>query len=73
MSFEFFQHYDHFKTVAQTKRRLQQVFDEILPLTAEVAVEAWRLDGRCYLRHVQQNRLRQAPLYDLVDLDVIVL
>lgn len=44
VSFEFFQHYDRLKVVAQTKQKLQQVFDEVLPFTAEVAVEAWRIN-----------------------------
>jgi len=44
VSFEFFQHYDRLEVVVQTRQKLQQVFDEILPFTAEVAVEAWRLD-----------------------------
>ena len=44
VSFEFLQHYDQRKAVTQTKRKLQQIFDEILPFTTEVAVEAWRIN-----------------------------
>ena len=45
VSFEFFQHYDQLKAVTQTKQKLQQIFDEILPFTTEVAVEAWRINN----------------------------
>jgi len=43
--FEFFQHYSRMEVVAQTKQKLLDVFDETLPFTAEVAVEAWRINN----------------------------
>ena len=33
VSYEFYRHYDSFEVVTDTKRRLESVFDEILPLT----------------------------------------
>lgn len=52
VSFEFFQHYDDLTVVSQTQRRLHDVFDEILPFTDDVAVEAWRINDRLLTQEI---------------------
>ncbi|MCU4716597.1 type II toxin-antitoxin system VapC family toxin [Halapricum hydrolyticum] len=57
VSFEFFQHYGELTVVAQTQRRLHDVFDEILPFTDDVAVEAWRLNDRLLAQEISLDIL----------------
>ena len=95
VSFEFFQHYDDLTVVTQTQRRLHNVFDEILPFTDDVAVEAWRLNDRLLSQSISLDKLDlltlataheagatfvthngndfdKSPIYQLVDLDIVV-
>jgi len=57
VSFEFFQHYDDLTVVSQTQRRLHNVFDEILPFTDDVAVEAWRINDRLLTQGISLKAL----------------
>jgi len=57
VAFEFFQHYDELAIVAQTQQRLHDVFDEILPLTDDVAVEAWRINDRLLSQGIGLDKL----------------
>lgn len=95
VSFEFFQHYERLDVVSQTQQQLLRVFDEILPFTDDVAVEAWRLNDRLLSQGIALDKLDllnlataheagatfvthnsndfdKPPIYQLVDLDVIV-
>ena len=57
VSFEFFQHYDQLDVVSQTQQQLLRVFDEILPFTDDVAVEAWRLNDRLLSQDITLDKL----------------
>ncbi|MFC6974387.1 type II toxin-antitoxin system VapC family toxin [Halomicroarcula sp. GCM10025709] len=57
VSFEFFQHYHRLDVASQTQQQLLRVFDEILPFTDDVAVEAWRLNDQLLSQEIILDKL----------------
>ncbi|MUV90203.1 PIN domain-containing protein [Halapricum sp. CBA1109] len=57
VSFEFLQHYSRLDVVSRTQQQLHRVFDEILPFTDDVAVEAWRLNDRLLPQNIALDKL----------------